>query len=134
MALSSNSIFTRMLLTFRFPTFTLKVTDETYERHTMWHEIFAPSTSAIRKRQKNVPAKKIPQKFNVSLTSELSKEPLLSSLLNTCQILDIASPLAIFRQLCQIRYFCQICHFHQNRHSLRGLTIFRHFYQICHYR
>ena len=30
--------------------------------------------------------------------------------------------------------FSQICHFKQNRHSLRGLTIFRHFYQICHFR
>ena len=51
MALSSNSIFTRMILTFRFPTLTLKVTGEKYERHTMWHEIFAPSTSAIRKKK-----------------------------------------------------------------------------------
>ena len=85
----------------------------------MWHEIFAASTSAIRKKKKMFPKKtKIPQKFNMSLTSELSKEPLLASRLNICHILDIAIPLAIFRQLCQIRHFCQICHFRQNRHSL----------------
>ena len=75
---------------------------------------------SAKKKQKNVPEKKtkIPQKFNMLLTSELSKEPLLASRLNICHILDIASPLAIFRQLCQIRHFCQFCHFRQNRYSL----------------
>ena len=97
MALSSNSIFTRILLTFRFPTFALKVTGEKYERQHVARNFCG---FYIRHSQK-----KIPKKFNMSLTSELSKEPLLASRLNICHILDIASPLAIFRQLCQIRHF-----------------------------
>ena len=121
MALSSNSIFTRILLTFRFLTFTLKVTGEKYERRTMWHERFCGFYIRHPQNTKNMfpQKKKYPQNFNMSLTSELSLQgitqlwdtladtqlPLLAFRLNICHILDIASPLAIFRQLCQIRHF-----------------------------
>ena len=76
MALSSNSIFTRILLTFRFLTFTLKVTGEKYERHTMWHERFCGFYIRHPQKQKTKKCprrKKIPQKFNMSLPGELSK-------------------------------------------------------------
>ena len=128
MALSSNSIFIRILLTFRFPTFTLKVTGEKYERHNMWQERFCgfyirhPQKTKKRCSRK----KKIPQKFNMSLTSELSKvspdyeihcpthncHALLASRLNICHILDIASPYGDFSPIVPNSPFSQIYHFH----------------------
>ena len=90
----------------------------------MWHEIFTASTFCFffpRSAKKWYPKKGLPQKFNMLLTIKLSKAPLLASSLNICHILDIPSPLAIFRRLCQIRQFLpKSCHFRQNRHSPRG--------------
>ena len=132
MALYSNSIFTRILLTFRFPTFTLKVAGEKYKRRTMWQESFCGFyIRHPQKTKKSFRQNKIPQKFNMSLTSERLRDtlpdtqlPLLASRLNICHILDIASPLAIFRQLCQIHHFHKFAIFTKiatlfplNRHS-----------------
>ena len=48
--------------------------------------------------------------INRQIVNKSSNENLASNL-NICRILDIASPLAIFRCLCQIFNFCQILPF-----------------------
>ena len=101
---------------------------------------------SAKKQKKCSRRKKIPQKFNMSLTSELSKvspDYEIHCPTRTCHFWHSVWIFAIFWILPALwRFFAncakfaisQICHNHQNRHSLRGLAIFRHFYQICHFR